>query len=94
MRSLCQSCVGFRRHKAGEENDKKGLRQCAKLQDLVGGDCDCYGGKIKSIPTSWASHNRLSVITENIQPHHRSSVLRGRLGNKHATDKVGGVVRE
>ena len=38
--------------------DKKGLRQCAKLQDLGGGDCDycdcdcCYGGKVKSHPTS------------------------------------------
>ena len=38
--------------------DKKGLRHCAKLQDLGGGDCDycdcdcCYGGKVKSHPTS------------------------------------------
>ena len=27
------------------EIDKKGLRQCAKLQDLGEGDCcDCHGG--------------------------------------------------
>ena len=35
--------------------DKKGLRQCAKVQDLGEGDCcegDCYGGKVKSHPTS------------------------------------------
>jgi len=33
--------------------NKKGLRQCAKLQDFCGGDCDyCYGGKVKSHLTS------------------------------------------
>ena len=41
--------------------NKKCLRQCEKLQDLGGGDCDCcnycdcdycYGGKVKSHPTS------------------------------------------
>ena len=38
----------------GEENeikdDKKSLRQCAKLQDLGEGDyycCDCHGGETK-----------------------------------------------
>ena len=35
----------------------------------------------------------LSVITEIIQ-HHRSSVLRGRLGKEHAKDMVGEEVRE
>ena len=32
--------------------DKKGPRQCAKLQDLGDCDCDCHGGKVKSHPTS------------------------------------------
>ena len=42
-----------------KQSNKKGLRQCAKLQDLCGGDCYyccdcdyCYGGKVKSHPTS------------------------------------------
>ena len=35
----------------------------------------------------------LSVITEIVQ-HHRSSVLRGRLGKEHAKDMVGEDVRE
>ena len=39
----------------GNDMDKKGLYQCAKLQDL--GDCECcYVGKTKSNPTSQASH--------------------------------------
>ena len=35
-------------------SDKKGLRQCAKLNDLGGHHyyyCDCSGGKTKSNPT-------------------------------------------
>ena len=37
------------------DSDKKGLHQCAKLQDLCEGDCcdcDCYRGKTKSNPIS------------------------------------------
>ena len=42
------ACVTYKRE------NKKGLRQIAKLQDLCGVDyCDyCYGGKVKSHPTS------------------------------------------
>ena len=55
--------------------NKKGLRQCEKLQDLGGGDyycCDCYGGEIKvkshfvgfaQNPTFYASHKT------KINPH-------------------------
>ena len=31
--------------------NKKGLRQCAKLQDLGEDDCYFYGGKTRSNPT-------------------------------------------
>ena len=40
--------------KVFRSSNKKGLRQCAKLQDLGEGDyhcCDCHGGKTKSNPT-------------------------------------------
>ena len=42
-------------HFGVKNSDKKGLRQCAKLQDLCGGDCCCdyccSGGKTKYNPT-------------------------------------------